>query len=147
MKRGFTLIEILIVVGIIGIVAAIAIPNFLQATVRAKVDGVKTTMGSIAIALEDYKVDDPAAHYPLSLENLTTPIAYISPGHFKDPFNPQGGNIRYYLRSDYRAWALASHGPDGDADTSNYTTSTNTANYYDPQNGLVSEGDIVLTGP
>jgi len=57
LKKGFTLIELLIVVAIIAILAAIAIPNFLQAQTRAKVSRAEADMRSIATALESYYVD------------------------------------------------------------------------------------------
>jgi len=62
---GFTVIELLIVIAIISIIAAIAVPNLMSANIRAKVSGVKADMGSIAIALEDYKIDDPNRNYPV----------------------------------------------------------------------------------
>jgi len=55
--KGFSLIELLIVIAIVSIITAIAVPNLMSANIRAKVSGVKADMGSIAIALEDYKVD------------------------------------------------------------------------------------------
>jgi len=55
--KGFSLIELLIVVAIISIITAIVVPNLMSANIRAKVSGVKADMGSVAIALEDYKVD------------------------------------------------------------------------------------------
>lgn len=60
MKRmkGFTLIELLIVVAIIAILAAIAIPNFLEAQVRSKVSRVKADERSLANGLESYYVDN-----------------------------------------------------------------------------------------
>jgi general secretion pathway protein G len=61
--RGFTLIELLIVVAIIAILAAIAVPNFLEAQVRAKVSRVKADLRSIATALEAYFIDNNA--YPV----------------------------------------------------------------------------------
>jgi len=62
MKRfkGFTLIELLIVVAIIAILAAIAVPNFLEAQVRSKVSRAKTDMRTLATALEAYYVDNNA---------------------------------------------------------------------------------------
>jgi prepilin-type N-terminal cleavage/methylation domain-containing protein len=58
MKKGFTLIELLIVVAIIAILAAIAVPNFLEAQVRAKVSRAKSDLRSLATALESYYVDN-----------------------------------------------------------------------------------------
>ena len=94
MKRAFTLIELLIVVAIIAILAAIAVPNFLEAQVRAKVARVKSDIRSVTTGLESYCVDH--GKYPLGKNasfalglsgedahlfgytRLTTPIAYIT---------------------------------------------------------------------
>jgi prepilin-type N-terminal cleavage/methylation domain-containing protein len=65
-RRGFTLIELLITVGIIAILAAIAIPNLLEAQVRSKVSRAKAEIKTVVTALEAYHVDHgtyPSYHY------------------------------------------------------------------------------------
>jgi len=103
MKRAFTLIELLIVVAIIAILAAIAVPNFLEAQVRAKVSRTKADMRTMATALESYVVDNnsyPNCHRfgialadedsdPVGtriLERLSTPVAYVASTLTADPF-------------------------------------------------------------
>jgi prepilin-type N-terminal cleavage/methylation domain-containing protein len=71
MRRAFTLIELLIVVAIIAILAAIAVPNFLEAQTRAKVSRVKTDMRSIATAFETYRLDNSG--YPEYAVIITPP--------------------------------------------------------------------------
>ena len=87
-QKGFTLIELLIVVAIIGILAAIAVPNFLNAQMRAKVARVVSDMKAVAMAQEQYRLDRGQYTYDgdcgvgqaehLSYVPLTTPVAYIS---------------------------------------------------------------------
>lgn len=98
MKKGFTLIELLIVVAIIAILAAIAIPNFLQAQVRAKVSRVKADMRTLATGLESYFVDHnnyphdyrsapKPKDWPTGLFALSSPISYLSDSISRDPFS------------------------------------------------------------
>ena len=56
-RRGFTLIELMVVIAIIIILAAIAIPNYLKMTERAKRSRIASDFGALALALESYKTD------------------------------------------------------------------------------------------
>jgi prepilin-type N-terminal cleavage/methylation domain-containing protein len=64
-KGAFTLIELLIVVAIIAILAAIAVPNFLEAQVRSKVSRAKSDLRTLGTAVEAYLVDNN--QYPLHM--------------------------------------------------------------------------------
>ena len=117
-RHGFTLIELLIVVAIIGILAAIAVPNFLNARIRATVSRVYSEQRAIEDALTAYKIDQNA--YPVDTGTgvispprnsvnlngmqqtltgigvITTPVAYMS-AIPKDPFVPPNDeNIGWY---------------------------------------------------
>lgn len=56
-RKGFTLIELMVVIAIIIILAAIAIPNYLNMTKRAKNSRLASDMATLATALETYKTD------------------------------------------------------------------------------------------
>jgi prepilin-type N-terminal cleavage/methylation domain-containing protein len=66
-QRGFTLIELLVVITIIGILAAIALPNYIKAKDKAKEAEVKANCHTIQIALERYATDHSGAYPNLIL--------------------------------------------------------------------------------
>lgn len=117
--RAFTLIELLIVVAIVAVLAAIAVPSFLHAQTRAKVSRVRADLRTLVTALESYTVDyglppldwkvsrgDPQLpemqpgtsgilHPGLAVPGgvrpgLTTPVAYIQDCWIDDPFSTKG---------------------------------------------------------
>ncbi len=66
-RKGFTLIELMIVIAIIIILAAIAIPNYLKMTERARKASIESDLKSVATALESYSTD--WGGYPVENDN------------------------------------------------------------------------------
>ncbi|MFH1743931.1 MAG: prepilin-type N-terminal cleavage/methylation domain-containing protein [bacterium] len=92
--RSFTLIELLIVVAIIGILAAIAVPNFMNARLKATIAKVYAEEKSINDAYLMYNMDNSS--WPPHIDGdiaqhrfVTTPIAYLN-GSIVDPFQKEG---------------------------------------------------------
>ena len=106
-RRAFTLIELLIVVAIIAILAAIAVPNFLEAQTRSKVARVKNDQRVIANGQQQYFLEwnqytrdqdnslpdiPPGSVGENGYTQLTTPVAYLT-SYLTDPFSPQQRNF------------------------------------------------------
>src|SRR5882672_4386975 len=87
-QKGFTLIELMIVVVIIGILAAIAIPNFIAMQNRAKEGSTKANMHTLQLASEDYGVQNDGV-YAATLD--ATHIGNLLPANYKNPFDATTG--------------------------------------------------------
>ena len=67
-KKGYTLLELMIVVAIVGILVSLAIPNFQQSAMKAKETALKQNLFTMRAVLDQYYAD--RGEYPDSLESL-----------------------------------------------------------------------------
>lgn len=111
-SQGFTLIEILLVVVIIGILAAVAVPKFAGRIGQSKDSAAKASLQAVSLALDMYEVDH--GNYPASLNDLVQGSGanwhgpYLKKGMPKDPW----GNTFIYSAGS-GSYTLKSSGPPG----------------------------------
>ena len=83
-RKGLTLIELLIVVIILGALAAIAIPRITTSATTAKINACKTNVDTLNTAIEMYRVD--SSSYPSALTDVTADVNYFPDGAPACPF-------------------------------------------------------------
>lgn len=97
-QGGFTLIELMVVIVIIGILVAIALPNFIGAQDRAKVSSVKANMHTLQTIVETYAVDWGGVYAPnvLGLKQEATVAGRDYWKEFTNPFTGTSGSGASY---------------------------------------------------
>lgn len=92
-ERGFTLIEMMIVVAIIAILVAILVPNFIRARAQAQTAACEANIKEIATALELYQTDNDK--YPAS-GTVNSSNVDLSPYLNQTPVDPAAGPGAFY---------------------------------------------------
>ena len=124
-QRGFTLIEIMVVVVIIGVLGAIVVPQFMSRPDQAKVTAARIDIQAISTSLEMYRLDN--VHYPSTAQGLEAlvkrppgapvPRNWNLQGYLKSvPLDPWGTPYQYLnpgVRSADGSYDLYSLGADG----------------------------------
>jgi len=87
-RKGFTLIELMIVIAIIAILAAILVPNFIRARAQGQLTACKSNLKNIGTALEMYSTDN-GGRFPTAAGGLCT--AYLK----QIPTCPSRGSDTY----------------------------------------------------
>ena len=139
-RKGFTLIELMIVVAIIAILASIAIPQYKKFQLKAKTSEAKSNIGAIRSAEETYAAEHDVYHLasptPSSIPGATaSPWPSSAPGFDDIGFKP-AGNVyyTYWVNTDSSNIDSTSNLPSGISGT---TTANDSLNIY-----IAAKGDL-----
>lgn len=133
-QSGFTLIEIMVVVIILGILAAVVVPRFLDKPDEAKVTKAQTDMKGIETALGMFKLDN--GFFPTTEQGLKAlsekpsvgriPAKYPEGGYLKvEPVDPWGNPYVYLSPGVHDRFDLISYGADGEPGGEGYDADLN----------------------
>lgn len=113
-KRGFTLIEILVVIAILAVLAGILLPTLRNAMLKAKISGIRQELSNLALAIESYAIDK--GEYPENCMENSAWTSELYPWYikqlidngdltekagreYKDPFAPRHWDKRRHFYS------------------------------------------------
>jgi len=123
-KKGFTLLELMIVIAIIGLLIAIVIPDLLKTREMSEVEACKASLRGVQSALELYYTH--YKYYPENLQTLMTE-GYLQENGDKDTWNKLlrytttgaggGGAANESEGASTTNYLVGSDGPDGKQDT------------------------------
>ena len=128
-KSGFTLIEIMVVIIILGILVGIIAPRIMQEPDKARVVKAKLQMESIALAVQKYKLDH--GYYPTTEQGLEAlvekpsfgriPEKYPEKGYLsKIPLDPWGNDYEYVSPGEREDFDIICYGADGEEGGEDY---------------------------
>lgn len=126
-QRGFTLLEIMVVIVILGVLASLVIPSLLGNKDRADRQKAVSDIVTLENALDMYKLDN--SRYPTSAQGLkalvSAPVSAPQPRNYRTdgyirrlPQDPWGNDYRLVSPGVHGAVDLFSAGPDGEPETS-----------------------------
>ena len=143
-RRGFTLIEIMVVVIVIAILAAVVIPNVVGRDEDARVSKARSDIANLSTAIEGFRLD--MRRYPFEDEGLAIlrePPSSEDAEMWKGPYvtkpipnDPWSNPYRYYspAGNDIDPYGIESLGNDGEVGGEDHARDINTwTNYDDPE--------------
>ena len=127
-QKGFTLIELMIVIAIIAILAAILIPNFLHARAEAQTSGCEGNEKQIATALEEYAVDNNGKYVGGTVTSTLLGTLYLGVTP-TDPVNSSNYSVNTTAGGTYGSYQIT--------DTGGHDTTTTKSLPGGPGNGSI----------
>ena len=146
-KWGFTLMELMIVVAVLAIIAAILIPNFRGITAEAKNSTAKADLRNLKTAVilyqNKYNVlpdDSSVDKFEECLQNYSPRVVDRVPA---DPWSSTGAKYRYDVAADNQTYAIWSVGPN---DTTDVTVGNDQINFGANADDIVATNAKTING-